>query len=108
MFIRSGYSAHTRSVSSGMERHHHTRDVLVSGRDLHPSRRLKPSIRALAFQRLGRDAVKRHLVELDGQLTADADRLAPSLQHEALFAPADRGRATAVDDPGAVADLGWG
>src|ERR1700721_931604 len=99
MFIRSGYSAQTRSVGSGTERHHHARAVVVGRRNLRPARGPQPGIGPLTLHRLGGDAVETHFVELNGQLAAGTDRFAPSLEHEAAVALTDRGRATAVDDP---------
>ena len=44
MFIRSGYSAQTRSVGSGTEHHHHAADVVRGGGDL-PAARIGRSFR---------------------------------------------------------------
>src|SRR6185437_16792268 len=62
MFIRSGYSAHTRSsrAISGTEHHHAAGDVLVGGRQ--DARRLLPQARLGALAAEHRDG---HEVELD-------------------------------------------
>src|SRR5664279_2820897 len=68
MFIRSGYSAHTRRVrapsvapfASDTEHHHDAADVLVGCRHLAPPQRVKADLAPLALQ-----LTRAHAIQLD-------------------------------------------
>src|SRR3954470_8474647 len=58
MFIRSGYSAHTRSVRSATEDHHRRADVDVGGRDAPHRARLEAQRLGLRLELLGVQAIE--------------------------------------------------
>src|SRR5438445_6463087 len=97
MFIRSGYSAHTRS--SGTEDHHLAPRVVLGRR--HPSAPAAGESRRLplALETPNGQAVEADDVVLDAPLAGRVHRLAPALQHEPGPVGADRDRLARVDDP---------
>src|ERR1700727_2645625 len=99
MFMRSGYSAHTRSVrgASGTEHHHGAPDVVLGGGDLQPASRPQAGGLALALQDVGVHAVEVDEVLLGAQLTVGGNRLAAALEHEVIAVGAHRHRPAAVD-----------
>src|SRR5580704_7001481 len=96
MFIRSGYSAHTRS--SGMEDHHLAADVvrrLAHPASLHAGESGGP---ALALEAPCGEPIEANQVAFDGSLARHRDRLAQALEHEAVGIGADRDRSARVHD----------
>src|SRR5580704_19698363 len=97
MFIRSGYSAHTRS--SATEDHHlAARIVRGLGHVLMPPRS-EPGGGALALEILDRELVEVDQVLLDRPLARQGHCLAPALEHEPARVGAHRDRLARVHDP---------
>src|ERR1700759_1520530 len=108
MFMRSGYSAHTRSVrsGSGTKHHHRAPDVLLGGGDLHPAGRAQARGLALALEQVWIHAVEADEVALDAQLTVGGHGLASALKGEGVAFSAHGDRPAAVDDAVALGDIG--
>src|ERR1700729_486427 len=110
MFMRSGYSAQTRSVggASGTEHHHRAPDVVLGGRDLHPAGGPQAGGLALGLQDVGGDVVEVDEVLLGAQLTVGGDRLAAALEHEAVAVWPHGHWPAAVDDAVVLGHVGQG
>src|SRR4051812_3069352 len=108
MFIRSGYSAQTRSVrpASGTQHHHRRADVVVGLGDRARGLDAQPGIGALGLERRGLEAVEADDVLLDGPPARGVDGLADATDHGAVRLLADADRAAGVDDAVDLADVG--
>src|SRR5437764_5848698 len=104
MFIRSAYSAHTRSAS-GTEHHHHTADMVRGRRDRGSADRFQPGLRSLAFELVRRQRVDPDQVLFDGPPSVALDRLPAAFEHEAGSVLADRGGLARIDDSLELADI---
>src|ERR1700729_2459910 len=97
MFIRSGYSAHTRS--SATEDHHLAARVVVRLVHAVTAGRREPGGGALALEILDRDLVQADEVLRDGSFPRPRNRLAPALEHEPAVIGAHRDRLARVNHP---------
>src|SRR5579884_3275589 len=98
MFIRSGYSAHTRSVTawSGIQQHHHAADVVGGGGDVHSSAWAQAGSLALLLQPLGADHVQGHALALHQASPTRGQTLSPTLNHHGASLQSDGGGLAAV------------
>src|ERR1700760_4653658 len=103
MFMRSGYSAHTRS--SGTQDHYLAPRVVLGRRHAPARPRREAQGGRLALESTCRQAVQKDDVVLDGPLAGGVDRLAPALEHEPGALGAHRRRLARVDDPVLLADV---
>src|SRR5579863_3742975 len=93
MFIRSGYSAQTRSVrGSGTEDHHLAADMLLGRRDA--ANRVGAEAGPLAglLQTLNAEDVERDAIGARGAGALRVDGFAPALEHERVAVARDCGR----------------
>src|SRR5690348_7235557 len=97
MFMRSGYSAQTRS--SGTQHHHLAARIVLGGRHVRPPAPLEAERNPLALEPSHGQPVKADDVLLDGHVTLEAHDLATSLEHEAAPVRADRRRLARINDP---------
>src|SRR5579862_10046889 len=106
MFISSGYSAHTLSVASGTEHHHHAAHVVGRSRDRDGAAGRESRLFGFDLE-LGRaQAVQVNDVALDRALAARPDPLTQALEHEPVGTLANRGGLTRVDDAVELAHVG--
>src|SRR5579884_301796 len=97
MFIRSGYSAHTRS--SGTEDHHPARDVVDGRLDLPHAERSQARFPRLAFELGRRQAVELDAIVADLAPTVLVDDFAAALEDEMAGLEPHRGRLAAEQGP---------
>src|ERR1700729_1587406 len=102
MFIRSGYSAQTRSRRSGTEHHHLGADVFLGRRNLRQSARRQPGRSGLALELLDAETIEMDPINLRRHLARGRHDLALAFELEPFALGADRGRAARVND---AADL---
>src|SRR5438874_210279 len=104
MFIRSGYSAHTRS--SGTEDHHLAARVVIGGRNTSAPGRGEAGRGSLALEPASSQAVQADDVVLDDPLARRGDRLAPALEHEPGAVGPHGGGLARVDEAVLLAHVG--
>src|SRR3954469_14457878 len=110
MFMRSGYSAQTRSVRpsrgpSATQHHHGGPDVGLGLGDR--ARALDPEARrlALGLERRGVEVVEADAILLDGEVAGRVDRLAQAADPRAFGFLVHGDRPARVDDPVDLADV---
>src|SRR5437660_5536614 len=94
MFMRSGYSAHTRS--SGTENHHRAAHVIVGGIDEPAPGHPQPHTPRLVLEPMRAEAIQTDAVLLHGALAVGHHPFAPALEHESLLVSANCGRLAEV------------
>src|SRR5436190_18993650 len=106
MFIRSGYSAQTRSWGSATEHHHHAADMIEGRVDHGPADRLQPSGSRLALKSGRTEAIEPDPVDLDGQAAGGSNDFTVALEHIPIVLGPHRGRSARVDHAVGLAHVG--
>src|ERR1700749_90261 len=99
MFIRSGYSAQTRSTGgTGTQQHHLAADVVVGRSDGRPPAATQSDALRLGLELVTGQAVEPDHVLLDRSRARRADPLAPALEHKPFAVGAHGRRQAPVHD----------
>src|SRR3954451_3032466 len=108
MFMRSGYSAHTRSVRplvSATQHHHRRADVLVRLGNRAGAVDAEPGRGALVLERRRLEVVEADEVLRDGALAGGVDGLADPADHGPLRLIVDGRGSAEIDDAVALAEV---
>src|SRR5579859_5919392 len=97
MFIRSGYSAQTRSWCSGTKHHHSTPDVVDGRRDLFPPGRTQSTGPRFALDLPGVHLIEPDPIELARHRAVGAHNLTLALEDEAIAVSSNRRRAARIE-----------
>src|ERR1022692_3681911 len=107
MFIRSGYSAQTRSEApvSDTEQHHRATDVVPARRDARPTRLTHSHRSCLSLQLRRVEAIELDHVVLHRAPPVGGHGLPTTLQRETVTLGADRRRVARIHDAVELADV---